>query len=73
MVSDLNNMIDKVISREKVLGDVRELLAECGWELEIAGSKVKISADTDLRVQTRAYVLSDAPDVFLADHYLDFG
>jgi len=44
-------------------------LDECGWELEIEGSIITIPKGTDLQVQARAYILANAPDIFLGDHY----
>lgn len=62
-------MIDRVIPQARVLVEARKFLAECGWELEIGDSRVEIPVNTELRVQTRAYVVADAPDVLLGNHY----
>jgi len=62
-------MIDEIIPMEKVLADGRAFLDECEWELEIEDSMITIPKGTDLQVQTRAYILANAPDIFLGDHY----
>jgi hypothetical protein len=61
--------IDDVIPCKKVLADVRAFLSGCDWMLEIDDALIRIPHDADLRVQTRAYVVADAPDIILGDHF----
>ncbi len=49
--------------------DTRAFLEKCNWELEIGERLVKIPKNEKLFVQTRAYILANAPDIFLGNHY----
>lgn len=61
--------IEKILPTSKVITDIKIFLNECNWEIEIADELIKIPINTDIRIQTRAFVLADAPDIFIGNHY----
>jgi hypothetical protein len=61
--------IDKIIPIDKILSDAESLLKECGWIFEVGDKTIRLPIDLNLEVQTRAYVLANAPDIFLGNHY----
>jgi len=65
----MENRIEKIIPISKIMYDIRHFLEKCNWELEIGEQLVRIPKNEELFVQTRAYVLTNAPDIFLGDHY----
>lgn len=61
--------IDRVISIEHVLAEARAFLNDCHWKLEISDSIVKIPKDAALAVRSRAYIITETPDIGFGDHY----
>ncbi len=61
--------IDNIIPIEKVLSDAKLFLNECGYALEIGDELIRLPIDINLEVQTRAYIMANAPDIFLGNHY----
>lgn len=65
----MKNQIEKTIPISKIMNDIKAFLEKCNWELEIGERLVKIPKNEELFVQTRAYILANAPDIFLGNHY----
>ncbi len=61
--------IEKSIPIHKVTNDIKGFLDECGWEIEIDDNFIKIPRDAKIKIQTRAYIIADAPDIFIGDHF----
>jgi len=60
----INDFIDQVIPIDKVKMDVVLFLIGCKYQLEIDESFIILPKNIDLRVQTRAYIKADTPDIF---------
>lgn len=65
----MKTKIDGLIPIEKIIADTKNLLDEANWKIEIDDNIHNIPRDTKIKVQTRALIMANAPDILLGDHF----